>query len=226
MIAVRKSEDRGRADYGWLDTKYTFSFNTYYDPKHVHFRNLRVINDDVVQGGQGFGMHPHENMEILTWVLDGALEHKDSAGGGGVVRPGELQYMSAGTGIFHSEFNHSKTEPVRLLQIWLLPTAKGLKPNYGQKSFAAEDLSGQLKEVAGPDTIHADARLFVSRLGEGQAVEHTLAAGRHSWVQVAKGEVELNGVALREGDGAAISGEERLAIKGSTASEILLFDLA
>jgi redox-sensitive bicupin YhaK (pirin superfamily) len=232
MIQVRKSEDRGRANYGWLDTKYTFSFNTYYDPKHVHFRSLRVINDDIVAGGQGFGMHPHQDMEILTWVLDGAVEHKDTTGGGGVIRPGELQYMSAGKGLMHSEFNASKTEPVRLLQIWILPDKKGVEPNYGQMAFTPEQLSGRLAEVASPDPkeggarIHQNAKMFVSRLSDGQEVTHDLAEGRHAWLQIAKGNVELNGVALKEGDGARVSEETVLKIRSAGPSEVLLFDLA
>lgn len=232
MITVRKSEDRGHANHGWLDTKHTFSFNTYYDPKHVHFRSLRVINDDIVVGGQGFGLHPHEDMEILTWVLDGAIEHKDSSGGGGVIRPGELQHMTAGSGIYHSEFNPSPTDSVRLLQIWIIPDKTGLEPGYEQKAFTPEELNGKLAEVASPAPtagglkIHQDVKLFVSRLTEGQQVNHDLGTGRHAWLQVAKGGVELNGTALKEGDGAAVSNENALAIKASKDAEILLFDLA
>jgi len=232
MITVRKSEDRGHADHGWLKTYHTFSFNTYYDPAHTHFRTLRVINDDVVTGGQGFGMHPHKDMEILTWVLDGAIEHADSQGGKGVIRPGEIQRMSAGTGIFHSEYNHSKTEPLRLLQIWLFPEKKGLTPGYEQKAFEHSELSGKFAEVASPNPtngavkIHQDAKLLVARLENGETATHALALGRAGWLQVAKGEVRLNGVALKEGDGASIVAEDSVAVSAAAPAEVLLFDLA
>ncbi|MDX2180255.1 MAG: pirin family protein [Bryobacteraceae bacterium] len=231
MITVRKSEDRGHADHGWLKTYHTFSFNTYYDPAHTHFRTLRVINDDVVLGGQGFGMHPHKDMEILTWVLDGALEHADSQGGKGVIRPGEIQRMSAGTGIFHSEYNHSKTDAVRLLQIWLFPETKGLKPGYEQKAFSDEELTGKFTEVASPNPvngavkIHQDAKLLVARLRGGDTASHELAPGRSGWLQVAKGSVTLNGVELQEGDGAAIQNEVRAEVAAKAPAEVLLFDL-
>jgi hypothetical protein len=232
MITIRRSAERGQANYGWLDTKHTFSFNTYYDPKHVHFRTLRVINDDIVQGGQGFDTHPHKDMEILTWVLDGALEHKDSTGGGGIVRPGEIQYMSAGRGIFHSEYNASPTEPVRLIQIWIFPDKKGIAPSYGQKSFAAEQLSGKLLEVAGPNPpegsarINQDARLLIGRFTPGESARLDLAEGRGAWVQVAKGRIELNGQTLEEGDGAAIESEKALDLKALANAEVMVFDLA
>ncbi len=232
MIQVRKSEDRGQANLGWLDTKYTFSFNTYYDPEHISFRSLRVINDDIIAGGGGFGMHPHKDMEILTWVLDGALEHKDTTGGGGVVLPGDIQYMSAGKGIAHSEFNHSKADPLRLLQVWIIPERKNLEPGYGQRTFAPEQLSGRLAEIAAPDPkeggapIGQDAHVYVARLKAGESVSHELAEGRHAWLQVAKGSVELNGTPLREGDGAAITGEKALMIASTASSEVMLFDLA
>jgi redox-sensitive bicupin YhaK (pirin superfamily) len=232
MITVRKAKDRGRASHGSLETWHTFSFNTYYDPKHVSFRSLRVINDDVIAPKMGFGMHPHQDMEILTWVLDGALAHKDSSGGGGIIRPGELQHMSAGTGIRHSEFNASETEPARLLQIWIYPEKNGLKPAYGQKAFAPDALRNQLLEVASNQPqgdaicIHQDAKRYVSRLDADGAVERPLAAGRSAWVQVAKGSVELNGLVLEEGDGAAVEAEEAIQLKGRTAAEVLVFDLA
>lgn len=232
MIKIRKSEERGAANYGWLDTKHTFSFNTYYDPAHVHFRTLRVINDDIVGPGAGFGTHPHRDMEILTWVLDGALEHKDSTGGGSVITPGKIQRMTAGSGIQHSEFNHSETEPVRLLQIWIFPDTKGLTPGYEETVFPDEALENKLVEVASPTPangavkIHQDAKLLVSRLTPGHTVEHSLAEGRSAWLQVAKGSVSLNGTPLKEGDGAAITAESALTISAETKAEVLLFDLA
>ena len=232
MITIRRSQERGGGDFGWLNTRHTFSFDTYYDPKWMQFRSLRVINEDWVQPGQGFPMHPHRDMEIITYVLEGALEHKDSLGTGSVIRPGDGQRMSAGRGIRHSEANASKTSPVHLLQIWILPKAPGLEPSYEQKTFAAEEKKGRLRLVAAPDgsegsvTIHQDARLYVSLLAPGEEVQHTLSAGRHAWLQVAKGEVELNGRTLAQGDGASVSDEQRLAIKGIKDSEILLFDLA
>ncbi|HEV2175972.1 MAG TPA: pirin family protein [Terriglobia bacterium] len=232
MIKVRKSGDRGHADYGWLDTHYTFSFNTYYDPAHMQFRDLRVINEDRVAAGRGFGTHPHEDMEILTYVLEGALEHKDSMGTGSVIRPGDVQRMSAGTGITHSEFNPSRTEPVHLMQIWILPEREGLKPSYEQKTFADEEKRNRLRLVAARDAregavkIHADADLYAGKLDPGAQVSHALAPGRHAWVQVARGSVELNGTPLEAGDGAAVSDEWQLHIKADAASEVLLFDLA
>ncbi len=232
MITVRKAKDRGHANHGWLDTWHTFSFATYYDPKHVSFRSLRVINDDLIAPKMGFGTHPHQDMEILTWVLDGALAHKDSSGGGGIIRPGELQHMSAGSGIRHSEFNASETEPVRLLQIWIYPERNGLRPSYSQKAFADTLLRNQLHEVASPSPaegairINQDARLLVSRLDPQATVTHTPGEKRYAWLQVAKGSVTLNGIELDAGDGAAIEAESALTITGRTSAEVLLFDLA
>jgi quercetin 2,3-dioxygenase len=232
MIILRPSNQRGGADHGWLKTRHTFSFNTYHDPKHVHFRALRVINEDWVAPGTGFGTHPHNDMEIITYVLSGALEHKDSLGTGSIIRPGDGQRMSAGTGILHSEHNPSKTEPVHLLQIWIMPDKKGLTPSYEQKAFPAEEKQGRLRVIASPDgkdgavTIHQDASLYVSLLKPGEQVEHTLASGRSAWLQVARGSVELNGEKLSQGDGAAVSNESKLTIKGTEDAEILLFDLA
>lgn len=232
MIRIRPSHERGHFDFGWLDTRHSFSFGEYFDPEHHQFRDLRVINEDWIQPGQGFGTHPHRDMEILTWVLEGGVEHKDSLGSGDVIRPGDLQRMSAGTGILHSEFNASQTEPVHLLQIWLLPEAKGLAPRYSQTHFPIEERRNHLRLVAsregreGSLDIHQDADLWVVNLEGGQEVRHALPAGRHAWIQVAKGGVSVNGQALSQGDGAALS-EERLVTLHSTAgAEVLLFDLA
>jgi redox-sensitive bicupin YhaK (pirin superfamily) len=232
MITPRKSGERGHANYGWLDTYHTFSFNTYYDPAHMNFRDLRVINEDRVQPGRGFGTHPHEDMEILTYVLAGALEHKDSMGTGSIIRPGDVQRMSAGTGIAHSEFNPSRSEPVHLLQIWIFPEQLGLRPSYEQKTFLQAAKRGQLRLLASPDAregslnIHQDVDLYASVLGEGERVTHTLSQGRHAWLQVARGAVSLNGQAVGPGDGAAVSKEQSLAIRADEPSEFLLFDLA
>jgi quercetin 2,3-dioxygenase len=229
MIQIRPSEERGRNKLSWLDTRFTFSFDQYYDPKHVHFRSLRVLNEDIVAPGQGFGMHPHSDMEILTWVLDGALEHRDTMGTGTVIRPGELQHMSAGTGVMHSEFNPSSKDPTHLLQIWILPERKGLKPSYEQLVFPDADLRGKLHLVAGPKaplTIHQDANLFIARLDKNTEVLHRLEAGRHAWAQVALGSVRLNGLSLKTGDGAAISSEAEIRMEANDPSEVLLFDLA
>ncbi len=232
MITLRRSEERGGGDYGWLSTRHSFSFDQYYDPRNMNFRSLRVINEDRVEPGQGFPTHPHRDMEIITYVLEGALEHRDSLGTGAVIHPGDGQRMSAGTGIRHSEFNPSKTDPVHLLQIWITPDRPGHKPDYEQKSFSAKKKEGQLRLIASPDgkdgsvTIHQDARLYVSLLKPGQEVTHPLAQGRYAWLQVAKGGVELNGKKLEQGDGAAVSEEPQLTIKGTDDAEVLLFDLA
>jgi len=229
MIRVRPSEERGKNKLSWLDSKFTFSFDQYYDPKNVHFRSLRVMNEDVVAPGKGFGMHPHQDMEILTWMLDGAIEHRDSMGSGAVIRPGELQHMSAGTGILHSEFNPSPKDPAHLLQIWIMPEKKNLKPEYEQLAFPDKDLRGKFLYVAGPKapvTIHQDADLHIARLDKGDEATHSLAAGRHAWLQVAHGAVKLNGKELRQGDGAAISDEKELRVAAEQESEVLLFDLA
>ena len=232
MIHVRKSNERGHADHGWLDTHHTFSFADYYDPENMGFRALRVINEDRVQPGQGFGTHGHRDMEILSYVLEGGLSHKDSTGGGGVIRPGDVQRMSAGTGVMHSEFNASRSEPVHFLQIWLLPERRGIAPGYEQKHFPAEQRQGQLLLVASPDAaegslkIHQDARVYSSLLGKGQTVNQDLAPGRHAWVQVARGKVRLGDVVLAAGDGAALSDERSVTLTGEEPSEVLLFDLA
>jgi len=229
MMEIRPSEERGHAEHGWLDSRFTFSFDQYYDPEHVHFRSLRVINEDHVAPGQGFPMHPHRDMEILTWILDGALEHRDSMGSGAVIRPGELQHMSAGTGVTHSEFNPSRTQPVHLLQIWIMPERKGLKPEYEQLAFTDKELRGGFHLVAGPEapvTIHQDANLYIARLDKGTEAKHALANGRHAWVQVARGAVRVNGKELKAGDGAGISNEKEVAVQANEAAEVLLFDLA
>lgn len=232
MIQIRKAADRGHANHGWLDTYHTFSFSSYQDPEHTQFRALRVMNEDRVAPGQGFGTHPHRNMEIVTYVLEGALEHKDSMGNGEVLRPGEFQRMTAGTGITHSEFNPSESEPVHLYQIWLHPEAPGLTPSYEQKRFDDANMHNRLRLVASRDAedgslvIHQDARIYLSKLDVGQGVEHTLAAGRHAWLQVLRGSVRLNGETLNTSDGAAVSDEAGLRIEAVEAAEIMLFDLA
>jgi quercetin 2,3-dioxygenase len=232
MINIRKSDERGRANHGWLDTHFTFSFADYYDPEHVQFRTLRVMNDDRVAGGGGFPMHPHRDMEIVTYVLEGALEHRDSMGNGSVVAPGDVQYMSAGTGVTHSEFNASKSQPVHLYQIWMLPLKKGLKPAYDQKTFSEAEKRGKLRLVASPDgregsvKIRQDNELYATVLGKGESVRHELKPKRHAYVQVARGSVTLNGAQLAEGDGAAISAEKAVELTGVDDAEVLLFDLA
>lgn len=229
MLQIRLSEERGHNKLSWLDTRFTFSFDQYYDPEHIHFRSLRVLNEDVIAPGKGFGMHPHQDMEILTWVLDGSLQHRDSTGSEGVLRPGELQHMTAGSGVTHSEFNASPKDPVHLLQIWILPERKGLKPEYEQLTFPDKDLRGKFHLVAGPQapvTVHQAANLYIARLNRGERADHSLAPGRHAWVQVARGKVELNGTQLKAGDGAAISNEDGLRVEAKEAGEVLLFDLA
>jgi len=232
MITLRRSNERGGGDYGWLNTKHTFSFSDYWDPRWMGFRSLRVMNEDYVAPASGFPTHPHNDMEIITYVLEGQLEHKDSLGTGSVIRPGDGQRMTAGRGIRHSEYNPSKSERVHLYQIWILPEKKGLEPSYEQKSFPTEEKQGKLRLIASPDAkdgsvkINQDARLFVTLLKPGEEVAHTLANGRHGWLQVAKGGIELNGQNLELGDGAAISEEQKLIIKGTKDSEVLLFDLA
>lgn len=231
MITLRKAADRGHFDHGWLKTSHTFSFSDYYDPQHMNFRVLRVMNEDWVAPGQGFGMHPHRNMEIVTYVLEGALEHRDSLGNGEVLRPGEFQRMSAGSGIRHSEFNPSDSEPVHLYQIWLLPRTQGLTPSYEQKAFPAEEQQNRLRVVASPDardgslTIHQDATIYLAKLDAGKSVEHSLAAGRHAWLQVLRGTVTLNGQPLETSDGAAVSDESGLTIEAISPAEVMLFDL-
>ena len=230
MIELRKAKDRGHANHGWLDTYHTFSFADYHDPRHMGFSVLRVINEDVVTPGQGFPTHPHRDMEIITWILDGALEHQDSLGTGSVIRPGEVQRMSAGTGIRHSEFNPSKDETVHLLQIWILPNRAGYAPSYEQTRFEDAELADRLRLIASPDghdgsvTIHQNARVYAARLKRGEVI-HTLAAGRRAWVQVARGALTLNGQRLAAGDGAAVEQETTLMFAGDAGSEFLLFDL-
>jgi quercetin 2,3-dioxygenase len=229
MIEVRPSDERGHNKISWLDSRFTFSFDQYYDPEHTQFRSLRVINEDVVAPGAGFPTHPHRDMEILTWILEGAIEHRDTTGGSGVIRPGELQHMTAGRGVMHSEFNPSPKDPAHLLQIWLLPERKGLDPSYEQLAFPDAELRGKFHLVAGPQapvTIRQDANLYIARLDKGADAKHTLAAGRHAWVQVARGAVNLNGAALQAGDGAAISNETEVRAEAREPSEVLLFDLA
>jgi redox-sensitive bicupin YhaK (pirin superfamily) len=232
MIQVRKASERGHFDHGWLDTYHTFSFSRYYDPRHMGFRALRVINDDRIAPGRGFGTHGHEDMEIVTYVLDGALAHRDSLGTGSTIRPGELQRMTAGTGITHSEFNPSDAEPVHLYQIWLLPEREGLEPSYEQKAFPEEERRNRLRLVASPDgrdgslSIRQDARLYLATLEEGREVSHALAPGRHAWLQVLRGGIRLDGRTLSAGDGAAVTAESDLAIRADGSSEVLLFDLA
>lgn len=232
MIRLRRSAERGHFDHGWLDTRHTFSFADYHDPSHMGFRSLRVLNEDRVQPGKGFPTHSHRDMEIVTWVLDGALEHRDSLGNGSVIRPGEAQRLSAGTGITHSEFNHSESEPLHFLQIWILPLARGLPPGYEQKSFSAAERRGRFRLVGSPDgregsvTVRQDADLLAAILSTGQSVSHSLRPDRHAWVHVARGEVDLGGHALESGDAAALSGEPGLEISARKDSEVLLFDLA
>lgn len=232
MITLRQSSDRGHANHGWLDSYHTFSFANYYDPNHMGFRALRVINEDWVQSGKGFGTHRHRDMEIITYVLDGALEHKDSLGNGAVITPGEVQRMSAGTGIMHSEFNPDQTEPVHLLQIWILPDRQGLQPSYEQRAFGLEERQGKLRLIAARDgregavTIHQDVDLYSAVLQKGDRVSYQLQPNRYGWLQVAKGEVSLNGNALKAGDAVALSEAESLKIGTDTGAEILLFDLA
>jgi redox-sensitive bicupin YhaK (pirin superfamily) len=232
MLTLRPAAERGHADHGWLDTHHTFSFAGYYDPRHMGFRALRVINEDVVAPRGGFGTHHHEDMEIVTYVLDGALAHRDSLGNGATILPGEVQRMSAGTGIDHSEFNHSGDEPVHLLQIWILPERLGLTPSYEQRAFPLDTAKDDLLLVASRDgrdgsvTVHQDVALYAGRLAHGAKLERAIGAGRHAWVQVARGAVEVNGVALRAGDGLAASGEPKLAIAATEDAEILVFDLA
>ncbi len=229
MITIRKAEDRGHFDHGWLDTSHTFSFADYYDPDFMGFRTLRVINEDRVAPGRGFGTHAHRDMEIVTYVLEGALAHRDSMGNGSVIRRGEVQRMSAGTGVLHSEMNGSNEEPVHFMQIWILPERRAIEPGYEQKTFSDDERRNTLRLVASRDgrdgsvTLHQDASIYSSLL-DG-TVSHELANGRHGWLQLARGEVELNGEKLKAGDGAAISGESRITIKGTNA-ELLLFDLS
>ena len=230
MMTIRKSEERGHVNHGWLDSHFTFSFAEYHDPRHMGFRSLRVINDDRIAPGGGFGMHPHRDMEIISYVLDGALEHKDSMGNGSVIRPGDFQCMSAGTGVRHSEFNPSEKDGTHLLQIWILPDERGVKPRYGEKALANAP-TGKLHLVAsksgrdGSIAIQQDADLHLARLNPKDSVEHVLNPGRHAWVHVATGGIELNGQKLNAGDAAAISDEQKLKLTASEKSQVLLFDM-
>jgi len=232
MIALRPAETRGHNTFGWLDTWHTFSFGEYHDPAHIQFRALRVINEDWVQPDQGFGTHGHKEMEILTWVLEGALDHQDSMGNRFTLRPGSAQAMSAGTGVRHSEFNGSSTEVVHLLQIWLLPGIPALPPRYQEVAFPDAELGNRLRLIASQDgaegsvVIHQDVRIYVARLEPGKAVGHAFAEGRHGYIQVARGAIGLNGNAMKAGDGAALSAVPEATLVATTASEVLLFDLA
>jgi len=232
MMRIRRSDERGRADHGWLETYHTFSFADYYDPQHMGFRALRVINDDYVAPGAGFPRHPHRDMEIVTWVVEGALEHRDSMGTGSVIRPGDVQRMSAGTGVTHSEFNPSGDERTRLLQIWILPERRGLEPSYEQKHFDESERRGRLRLIASPDgkdgsvRLHQDARILAGLLGPGDGVPFELDRGRAAWIQVVRGKVALGDQELGQGDGVAIEGETGLRLLARDEAEVLAFDLA
>ncbi len=234
MIQIRRANERGHANHGWLNTYHTFSFSDYYDPKFMGFRSLRVINEDWVKPGYGFPTHPHHDMEIITYVLEGSLEHKDSMGTGSVIRPGEVQKMSAGTGVRHSEFNHSEKEPVHLYQIWILPEKEGIKPMYEQKAIPVEERQGKLRLVASPQggngsgavKLYQDAELYLTNLKESDTVEHKVALGRYAWVQAARGSVLVNGQELKAGDGAAVSQESTIQLSGGAGGgEALVFNL-
>jgi len=232
MITIRKANDRGHANHGWLDSYHTFSFADYYDPTFMGFRDLRVINEDWVAAKQGFGKHPHRDMEIITYVLDGALEHRDSMGNSAVMRPGDVQRMTAGTGVTHSESNHSDRDPVHLLQIWILPDTKNLEPGYEQKAYLESEKRGKLRLIAshngrdGSVTVHQDLNLYATILGNGEQVNLAVNGDRHVWVQVARGSIVLNGQRLNQGDAAAVSQEDVLDLTGEEDAEVLLFDLA
>lgn len=233
MITIRKAEERGHFDHGWLDTFHTFSFGSYQEPEQMGFRSLRVINDDIIAGSMGFGTHGHADMEIITYVLDGELAHKDSTGGGGVLYPGDVQHMTAGSGVRHSEFNNTKS-PARILQVWILPEKRGLTPSYEQKYFTEEERTNGLRLIAAGDPkdgslkVRQDIKLLASLLEKGKDLTYDLDKKRYGWIQVAKGSVTLNGKALKAGDGAAISDESKLEITGTSdeRAEFLLFDLA
>ena len=232
MITIRRSEQRGHFDHGWLDTYHTFSFADYHDVRYMGFKSLRVINEDRVAPGQGFGRHPHRDMEILTYVLSGELEHRDSMGNGEVIRPGEVQYMAAGTGVEHSEFNPSKTDPVHLMQIWIMPDRRGVKPRYEQRKFPTLSDAGHMTLLASPDgrdgsiQINQDALVLATGLRSGQSAKYILSAGRGAWLQILRGSVTLNAQALASGDGASISEEPSLTIQANNAAEAMLFDMA
>ncbi len=235
MIQIRRADERGHANHGWLDTQYTFSFSDYYDPRFMGFRSLRVMNEDNIKPGYGFPAHPHRDMEIITYVLEGSLEHKDSMGTGSVIRAGEVQKMSAGTGVRHSEFNPSRTEPVHLYQIWILPEKEGIRPMYEQKMIPSDEKQGKLRLIASPRggngngaiKLYQDAEIFTTELGPGETVERELDQGRYAWLQVVRGAVTVNGQELKTSDGAALAEEESIKITGLAGrSEVLLFDLA
>ena len=232
MITLRHSADRGYADHGWLKSRHSFSFADYHDPGHMGFGNLRVINEDRIAPGTGFGTHGHRDMEIVSYVLDGALEHKDSMGNGSVIRPGDVQRMSAGRGVMHSEFNHSKEALVHFLQIWILPERDGLPASYEQRHFPDAERTGRMRLLASPDgrdgsvVVHQDVTLHAALLAPGAKVRHALAPGRHAWVQVVRGAITANGAALAAGDGAALSGEAEVAIAARETADLLVFDLA
>jgi hypothetical protein len=231
MMTIRRANERGHANHGWLDAHHTFSFADYYDPNWMGFRSLRVINDDTIAGGGGFGMHPHRDMEIITYILSGALQHRDSLGHEAVLKAGDVQRISAGTGIAHSEINYSPIEPVHLLQIWIQPERKGVKPAYAERSFGDGAMKQGLTLVASRDgrsgsiSIHQDVDLWVARFDANDSATHNLKPGRHAWAQVAEGEVTLNGQAIQAGDGAALSDEAHLALAALKPSQVLVFDL-
>jgi len=231
MITLRKAADRMHTDLGWLDSRHTFSFGEHYDPRHMGFRVLRVINDDRVKPGKGFGTHPHRDMEIISCVVEGELEHKDSMGNGAVIRPGEVQRMTAGTGVLHSEFNPSSERPVRFLQIWILPEREGLEPGYEQRAYGREEKAGAFRVVASPDgrdgsvLVHQDVTMLATVLAPGAEATHPLRPGRHGWLQVVSGSATLDSHALEEGDGAALSDEPAVTVRADTEAELLLFDL-
>ncbi|HEY3668360.1 MAG TPA: pirin family protein [Polyangiaceae bacterium] len=232
MITPRKARDRGHAQHGWLDSWHTFSFADYYDPKQMGFRSLRVINEDRVDPGQGFPTHSHRDMEIVTYVLDGALEHKDSMGNGSVMKPGDVQRMTAGTGVGHSEFNGSRSEPVHFLQIWVLPESRSLQPGYEQKHFSQQERQGKLRVVASRDgadgavVVHQDMKLLAGLFAEGESASYALAPGRHAWLHVARGTIRVNGLELEAGDALQVTDEPELSLSGGKDAEVLLFDLA
>ncbi|KAF0192789.1 MAG: hypothetical protein FD165_559 [Gammaproteobacteria bacterium] len=232
MLDIRHADQRGVANFGWLDSRHTFSFGEYHDPQHMGFGPLRVINEDRVQPGRGFDMHGHRDMEIISYVLEGALEHKDSMGNGSIIRPGDVQRMTAGTGVRHSEFNSSPRERVHFLQIWILPEVEGLAPGYEQTTFGDDQKRGRLCLIASRDgrngsvTIHQDVDLYATRLGDGDEITHPLRAGRTAWVQIARGRASVNGTALQAGDGIALANESAIALRGQSDTEILLFDMA
>lgn len=232
MLTIRKSGERGHFNHGWLETYHTFSFDQYHDPRYMGFRSLRVINEDFVAAGRGFPMHGHRDMEIITYILEGALKHEDSMGNGSVIRPGDVQRMTAGTGVRHSEKNSSGTERVHLLQIWILPNAENLTPGYEQKAFSEEDRRGQWRLIASGDArdgsvhLNQDVSLFASILDAGQELERAMDSKRYGWIQVARGSIAVNGESAEQGDGVVVVGEENLKIRAQEPAELLVFDLA